>query len=640
MKKVFTLVLLMISSAALLMANGQQDTAETAVKGGNEWHEAPMLHELVEAGKLPALDQRIPKDPMIEEVVEEIGQYGGDLNYAWKGMDDKWKMGNISVECLFRFTPDGTGLIPNVAKGYDVNSDSTEYTIYLREGMKWSDGVDFDADDVLFYWEHMLIPGTFGKKLYNCYYSVNPETGEKVQSEVEKVDRYTVKVTHAYPFPLFLERLTIDNKWFFAPAHYYKTILPEFVGEEKALQIANEKGFNDVNSMGKWTGYYYWIWPDRPTIRPWVAKNSPDEAQIIWERNPYYFKTDAEGNQLPYIDRIVLERVEEDNNRDLKAIAGEIDIHDVTSVEKYPLFMENRERGDFRVVKWREPKTESVALNQTAEDPALRVLFQDVNFRSGLSVAINREEINEIVYDGWGEPRQASMSEGMANYSEIWTNKLTQYDTDMAARFFDKANLSWDSARKYRTLPDGSDLTLILHYNSTDGAHVEKSMELVKSYWNAVGIKTVVKGVDRTLFDELKYNNQLEASTNVFSVFNVALRPDVVVPLRVLTEWYGSYGLYTSTKGAEGVKPEGDVAALLDNWNKLASATNKEDINKYGDEIMSLHEKNLWMIGYVGNQPKLWVVQNNLRNFPEGLYQTDETRYLGVANPSQFFIRQ
>ena len=130
MKKVFVLLLMMISSTALLLATGQQESAETAVESGNEWKEAPMLHEMVVAGELPSLDQRIPKEPMIEPVVEEIGQYGGDLNYAWKGMGDKWKMGNISVECLFRFTPDGTGLVPNVAKGYDVNSDSTEYIIY------------------------------------------------------------------------------------------------------------------------------------------------------------------------------------------------------------------------------------------------------------------------------------------------------------------------------------------------------------------------------------------------------------------------------------------------------------------------------------------------------------------------------
>ena len=638
MKKIFVLLVLMISSTALLLANGKQGEVETAAKSGNEWNEAPMLHEMVVAGELPPLDQRIPSEPMIEEVAEEIGQYGGDLNYAWKGAGDKWRLGNISVECLFRFTPDGTGLIPNVAKGFDVNSDATEYIIYLRDGMKWSDGEDFNADDVIFYWEHMLIPGTFGKKLYNCYYSVDPATGDKVRAEVEKIDQYSVKVTHAYPFPLFLERVTIDNKWFFAPEHYYRTILPEFIGEDKALEIANEKGFNDVKAMGKWTGYYYWIYPERPTIRAWVPKNDPDEAQVVWERNPYFFKTDAEGNQLPYIDRIVLERIEEQNNRDLKAIAGELDIQDV-QIDKYPLLMENKERGDFRIVKWMRPSTNAVTLNQTIEDPALRELFQDVNFRSGLSVAINREEINDIVFDGWGEVRQASMSEGMANYSESWANKLTEYDTEEAGKFFDDANLPWDGDNKYRTLSDGSDLTLILHYQSGNGA-TEKSMELIKSYWDAVGINTVVKGVDGTLFNEMKYNNQLEASTGDFSVFNVALRPDVVVPLRVLTEWSGFYGLHTSTDGAEGVTPEGDVAAILENWNKLVSATTKEDITRYGDEIMSLHEKNIWMIGYVGNQPLLYVVQNNLRNFPENLYGTDETRNIGAANPSQFFFKQ
>ena len=203
-----------------------------------------MLASLVSAGTLPPLEQRLPEkaDVMVEPVVDEIGRYGGNWTMAWTGPGDKWAVGQPSEEALFRFNKEGSGIEPNVAKNYEVNEDSTEFTIHLRKGMKWSDGVPFTADDVLFYWEHMLTKETFGKKIYDAYYSVDPDTGEKALATVTKVDDYTFKVVHKYPSVQFLERVAIDNKWFFAPAHFHKTILPEFVGEAE--------GAGDRQAMG------------------------------------------------------------------------------------------------------------------------------------------------------------------------------------------------------------------------------------------------------------------------------------------------------------------------------------------------------------------------------------------------------
>lgn len=245
---------------------------------------------------------------MVEGVVEEIGKYGGEWRMPWKGPNDRWAIGKPTEEALFRFKSDGAGVEPNVAKSYEVNADSTEFTIHLRKGMKWSDGAPFTADDVIFYWEHMLKKETFGKKIYDAYYSVDPATGEKALAEVTKVDDYTFKVKHKYPSVLFLERVAIDNKWFFAPAHFHKTILPEFVGEEKALEIAKQWGFKDVKSFLVETGYYFWIYPQIPTLRAWHAKNDPNSDVFVMERNPYYWKVDEQGKRLPYIDRINLKK--------------------------------------------------------------------------------------------------------------------------------------------------------------------------------------------------------------------------------------------------------------------------------------------------------------------------------------------
>lgn len=608
-----------------------------------ELNEAPMLKIKVASGEMEPVEERMPvaDDIKIQEVYEQIGEYGGEWRYLWRGMDDKWRMGNNTCEMLFNFSQDGTGLEPNVAKGYEVNEDSTEYIIYFREGMRWSDGHPFTADDVIFYWEHMLKKETFGKKLYDCYYSRDPETGEKAVAKVEKIDDYTVKVTHKYPSPLFIERVLIDNKWFFAPAHFYKTILPEFIGEEKALEKAKEYGFNDLSAFGKWTGYYYWIWPDRPTLRPWVAKNDPHSDRFIMERNPYYWKADAEGNQLPYIDRIIVDKMQSADHYLMEAISGNIDLMPF-DFNDYITLKINTDKGDYRVIEWPRPMWSSneLHLNQTVKDPKLRELFRDVRFREALSVAVDRKEVAELVTDGLAKPQQSSVPKGLPYYQEGWADKWAEYDVERANQLLDEIGLKWDGNHEFRTFADGSKLTLTIFEQSGGEAAAGEFTSLLEKYFEEVGIRTNIKVIDPALYTEMKYNNELVSAYTSTAVVDLKLRPDTLVPLRVLTEWYGHYGLYTSTSGKEGVKPVGDVAKILEYWDKVVSAKNSNEASKWAEEIVKLHKKNQWILGFTGPSPQIFVVKNNFRNVPESLIHADEFRNIGHGEPEQFFIQQ
>ncbi len=643
----FILLLVACSSETSTEDDSQETTdqkdQEEVVKNEDGLKEAPMLAELVQAGTLDPVQERMPvaEDIMVENVLEEIGQYGGEWVFPWAGPDDKWGIGKATEEALFRFTEDGDSIEPNVAKGYDVNEDATEYTIYLREGMKWSDGTPFTADDVIFYWEHMLIPETFGKALYDCYYSVNPETGEKVRSEVVKVDDYTFKVIHEFPSVLFLERLAIDNKWFFAPAHFYKTILPEFIGEEEALKVANEWGFNDIDALGEWTGYYYWLWPERPTLRAWVATNDPQSNRFIMERNPYYFKTDAEGNQLPYLDQVRLDKVQDESHYLLETLAGNINLR-MFPFKDFTVLKENEKKGDYRVLQWYPPAWSSTGLqlNQTIDDPKLRELFQDIRFREALSVAVDRNELSEILTNGLGVPQQASVPENLPNYQEGWNEQWVEYDVDRANELLDEIGLKWDADKKFRTFADGSELNLVIYQESKGESQIGTLQELLKKYYEEIGVKTDIKIADQGLYFDLKYENKIPATTENVSVVKVAYRPDTLVPLRVITPWFGHYGLYNSSNGKEGVKPEGDVANLLEYWNNLTSSTTPEEVNQWSDEIIKLHQKNQWVIGYTGPTPTLVVVSNDLRNVPDGIVDSDEFRGFGHAKPAQFFIKE
>ncbi|WP_019639757.1 ABC transporter substrate-binding protein [Paenibacillus fonticola] len=611
---------------------------EQAVVSASGFKEAPMLAELVKTGTLKPVEERLPnkEDIMVEPVFEQIGKFGGEWNFPWNGPDDKWAIGMPTEEAMFRFNQEGSAVEPNVAKGYDVNEDATEYTIYLRKGMKWSDGMPFTADDVVFYWEHMLIPETFGKALYDCYYSVDPVSGEKARADVAKVDDYTVKVTFKHSNVMFLERLAIDNKWFFAPAHYYKTILAEFVGEEQALEKAKEYGFEDLNNFGVWTGYYYWLYPQRPTLRPWVAKNDMNSDRFIMERNPYYFKTDGEGNQLPYLDRIVLTKMQDKSHKLLETLAGKVEITTFDFTD-FTVLKENEKKGGYRVIPWTTPSWSStgVQLNQTTEDPKLRELFQDIRFREALSVAVDRKEISEIITNGLGEPSQAAVPAGLPNQQAGWAQQWTEYDTNRAAQLLDEIGLKWDAAKKFRTFADGSSLTLTIYQEDTTDN--EKFIELIRKYYESIGLKTDVKIVDQGSYFDLKYANKIPVSVKSVNVVNVAFRPDELVPLRVITPWFGHYGLHTSSQGKEGVKPEGDIASILEYWDKVKASKTKDEVQQWTDEIIKLHQKNQWVIGYTGPTPVLIVAKNNLKNVPT-LVSSDEFRGIGHAHPAQFFL--
>lgn len=603
--------------------------------------EAPALAEMVAAGSLAPVEERMPilEDVMVERVFMEVGQYGGELNFPWMGKSSKWTLGKMTEEALFRFTLDGSGVEPNVAKGYDVNEDATEYIIYLREGMKWSDGVDFTADDVVFYYNEMMLMETFGKKPYSCYYSVNQETGEKTLAEVTKIDDYSFKVSFADPSVMFLERLAIDNKWMFAPKHYMEKLLPHIVGEEEAMKQAEKLGFGDVKSLGKYTGYYYWIVQDRPTLRPWLLKTDADAPVARWERNPYYFKMDEEGNQLPYIDAIVNQKVESGDHVILEGIAGNVDLGSF-ELSQYTLLMENREAGDYNVVDWSgaDWAGHGIALNQGVEDTNLREVYTDIRFRQALSVAVDRDEVAALLTDGIAVGQQASIPEGLTNYIDGWDSQWVDYDVAKADSLLDEMGLI-KGADGFRTFSDGSNFEMTLYQVESDStSEVGEFEALLKKYYEAVGIKVNIKVVDRAYGEELIQSNGIAAETFAPAVFNVALRPDELIPVRNYRSWYGPFGLYNSSNGEEGEKPEGDIALLVEYFDQITAAKDRETVDDYAQKIIDLHKENQWIIGYTSPAPVIVMVNNSLKNVPNDLIYCDEFRGYGHAKLQQFYF--
>lgn len=613
------------------------------LEDGSEFGEAPMLADMVASGAIPAVEERLPAtaDIMIEPM-DTLGQYGGEIGQALGKAG--WATGKPIEEGLFRFRNDGT-IEPNVAKGYEVNADATEYTIYLREGMKWSDGVPFTADDCIFFYDYMCVPGTFGKTLYDCFKVSSPE-GEETIASFEKIDDYTFKIKFEYSKPMFLEALAINAKWCYAPKHYHEQILPGIIGDEAAEAKAAELGYATVADMGKETGYYFWNVSGIPTLNPFVlsteaGKNDVNGEYYEFVRNPYYWKTDSEGNQLPYVDKLTYTKISEDNPEQSKLLMldGTIDLLKVAAAD----IAQMREAGvnifEWVNSNWAEANSQ-IQFNLTSEDTNLRTLFNNKDFRQAVSICVDRTEYAALMSDGWLEGAQCAPYEGSQGYSDEWVNQWTEYDVDAAKTLLEGCGLVMGSDGFY-DFADGSDLEIdIISYTGSGAAD---SYALLSKYYNAAGIKTTFRDYDKDYVNELLPANNFEAILSPVSpvgTINIALRPDTIVPVRNYAAWYGQVGNWYVTKGAEGVAPEGDLLTLCNLYDQLKLAVTEEERESISLQMLQLLQDNQWFLGYMEVSPTYWAVSARIQNFPSGLVNSDEQRELGLAHIQTFWISE
>jgi peptide/nickel transport system substrate-binding protein len=608
------------------------------------FNEAPMLAEKVAAGELPPVEERLPpEDYQVIDVVEEIGQYGGTW-YAvtwWAGM------GNIEMALYdppVRWKPDYTGYEPGLAKSWEWSDDGTEVTYHFREGIRWSDGEPWiPSKDLGFWWNDLAL---------NEDYKVTtvPWWGFKSDGEpmdVEFPDDYTMVMRWDKP-QWITPYIWAQGFWEWDDMHTPQHFLQEYVDAEDWETLELVHGNENWNNT-----------PGYPVLFAWAPVEYSAGERWIFERNPYYWKVDPEGNQLPYIDYLDVELIEDKEARLLAVSEGKFNASFRGSDQPtdIPFLREQAEANGYRVMTgWQNGAGgwPCWLINQDyVEDEEIMELLRDVNFRKGLSVGMDREKLIDVAWDGIGTAQQSTISpqawhfaspEGQQVFQE-WAAADAEYDVAKAEEYFEAANFTDQDGDGWRDLPSGAPFELILDQGDWGGQEVPiASNQSVKEDWEALGVKVLINDLMGQPDWDLRQREGLYMLRNCHaSEVDIWTYPDWIFPLRDNRAW-PLEGKWRQTGGEEGWEPEpGSPAARLQEIYDMGLA--EPDINERHElvwDAIRIHiEEGPFTLGAAGDQPMPVVVANNFRNVPEtGILGPWAPASPGNKHPEQFFIKQ
>lgn len=612
--------------------------------------ESPMLEALVSSGELPALAERIPANPLVVTPVDRVGDYGGNWHSALMGgSDDGWILRTLSYENLMRWSPDWTEVIPNIAESVEVNDDATEFTFKLREGMRWSDGAPFTADDIRFWYEDLFRNPQFTPSAQEPFINTD---GSPV--EFEMIDAVTFKFTFANPKGLFLQYLAtarpLDNAAVRYPRHYLEQFHPDY-SEDIDAEIS---AAGQADWVGLFTGKAnFWTNPDVPTINPWVfttGYGSGDASRANAERNPYYWKVDTEGNQLPYIDTRTFDILSDPQVLVTKTLAGEIDFQDrsLATPANRPVLFEGRERGGYEFFEQTpaSPNYMIMMFNLNHRDPVLEELFRNKDFRIGLSHGMDRQEVLDVVWIGQGEVAQTSVMPGSVYYNERLAKQYTEYDVDLANEYLDKV-LPERGGDGMRLRPDGQPLAISFAYSAAVPIFGD-ALELISAQWEKVGIRMVPTPLDRTLIQTRQDAGELEGvawERGGGAGQEVVLDPRWWFPSNndsyywapAWTAWF--LDVNPETAQVQPEEPPEAARRQMELYGELQASPDPDEQVRLMNEILDIAAEEFWTMGVAWQANGYGVKKTNFLNVPASMPASWIYPTPAPTNPEQYFIQ-
>jgi len=609
-----------------------------------EFSQAPMLDQLVADGVLPPVEERLPEDYYVVEAVDSIGQYGGTLRtvtLAPTAYGDDTML--VSFPTLLKPSEDGTELQPEIAKDVYPNEDMSVWTMELRRGLRWSDGEPFNVDDIMFWYESELRNEEYTTWL-PAHWSADGEW-----MELDVIDDYTIEFHYAAPKPFFAKHLVHDSVWsMLIPKHYLKNFHPDYVPYDELQERYTEAGHDNwIQYYGAHRWEHVWGMPlnkEIPTLASYVLEESTGDRRI-YTRNPYFYKVDEEGNQLPYVDRIETEIASDMEVVQGMIMSGQLDfVGNHADVQNYPLYRSHEGDGNYTTMLWETGMGSDVIyqLNQTVEDEVLREIFQDIRFRKALSLAIDRQEISDIIYFGQAVPRQYTVIDESRFFKPEYANAYIEYDPERANELLDEMGLTEFDADGYRLRPDGETLTFTIEYADIETPK-SPNLELVSQYWQELGIDVRSRSISGELQSQRAPANLMDAT-----LWHGDKATDMYFPrdpeffLPVSTGWersmWPAWATWFTSGGESGEEPPEHIKELRGWYDTLLAEPDQEIRDELAHNILASQAENLWVIGTVGQAPQPVIVNNDLRNVPEEGYWLWDTLYTMRYSPEHFWL--
>ena len=630
-----------LSSVAVLVVAATLMVATTAAEP-RTYVEPSYLKPLVDAGALPPVAERLPENPGVADFAAEglePGRHGGTLRLLMGRAKDTRMMVVYGYARLMGYDRNYT-LAPDILRKVDVE-EGRIFTLHLRKGHKWSDGHPFTAEDFRYDWEDIAL----NKEMSPA----GPPRTMMVDGEAplfQVIDETTVRYAWAKPNPFFLPSLAeASPNYIYKPAHYLKRFHAAYADAAKLGEMVKEQGQRNWVGLQLHMGRQYKNTnPELPTLQPWVLDTKPPADRFIFKRNPYYHRVDANGLQLPYIDRMAM-TIASAKLIAAKTGAGESDLQ-ARNIQfgNYTFLKQGEKRNDFTVRLWQSARGGHVALypNLNASDDVWRRLMRQADFRRALSLAIDRHEINQVIFFGLARESNNTLLPQSKLFRREHQTKWAGFDLAQANRLLDGLGLVKRDDRGVRLLSDGRPLEIIVE---TAGEDTEQTdvLELIGDSWLKAGIKLYTKPLQREVF-----RNRVFTGSTLVSVWfglengvaSADSDPHELAPTSQNQLQWPKWGLHFESAGERGEAPDMEEARTLVRLNRVwRNSTTRAQKEDAWNKMLNIHADQVFSIGLISGVPQPVVVSNRLRNVPEkGIYNWEPGSHFGMYRPDTFWF--
>ncbi len=590
---------------------------------------------------LPPIAERVPKEPLItnpELIGRVVGVQGGSLHTLISRPKDVRLINVWGYARLVGFN-EKLELYPDILESVDNKFDKI-FTLNLREGHKWSDGSPFTAEDFRFWYEDVALNSKLNPIGLPGFMLV-----EGMGPKFMVLNETTVRYSWHKPNPLFLQELAKARPPFiYKPAAYLKQFHETYGNLEFIRSIARiEKVRGWAPLFNRMDDMYGATNPHIPTLQPWVPRTASGERRAVMERNPFFHRIDNTGQQLPYIDRIIMDVVD-GKLIPAKTLAGESELQarglgfsDISVLKR------GEQTEDYDTRLWLNSKGSEISIlpNLSIQDPVWRKLMQDRRFRHALSLGIDRELINKVLYFGLGRPGNDTVLDVSPLYRPDFQTVWAEYNPDLANQLLDDIGLTEKRGDGIRLMEDGRPLQLIIEITG-ESSEQDDALELVAETWKEIGVSAFIRPSQRDTIRARALSGNLIMS--VWSGFEngvptANMPPIDYAPTREDFLSWAPWGNYYESDGHAGVQPDWEPAIrLIDLFDQWLVSSSFEEREMIWEQMLQIHADETIHIGLV-NGVRQPVVVKGLLNVPEmGIYGWDPGAQFGIHRMDLFFF--